>query len=187
MRRVGLVLAAGQSRRFGPGDKLLAPLSGRALCEHACATMRALALEARVAVANSPEVGAIFHAAGFEVRPPEGGNQQSDSLRAGVRAAQALGATQLLITLADMPFVPVAHLRQLLELGQVAPAASSDGLHALPPAVFPASHFAALCALSGDRGAGALIRDLPDTQLLALPPDALRDIDTPADLTGLAE
>jgi molybdenum cofactor cytidylyltransferase len=49
----------------------------------------------------------------------------------------------------------------------------------MPPALFGAQHFAALCALSGDRGAGALLRDAP---MLALSAQAALDVDRAEDL-----
>ena len=42
--------------------------------------------------------------------------------------------------------------------------------------------FDALAGLSGDRGAGRLLQAIPASRRLALPPERLRDIDTPADL-----
>jgi molybdenum cofactor cytidylyltransferase len=52
----------------------------------------------------------------------------------------------------------------------------------MPPALFGARHFGALEALSGDRGAGALLADAP---CLPLPPGRL-DVDRPEDLARAA-
>ncbi|ATG48268.1 glycosyl transferase [Celeribacter ethanolicus] len=186
MNSAGLVLAAGQSRRFGKENKLLAPFRGTPLCAHAAEVMRAAPLDLRIAVVSDPEVGEVFRLAGFEeIVLLDGDPVQSDSLRAGTEVAERAGAALLLISLADMPNVPSAHLETLLQRGHADPAASFDGEKTLPPAVFPARYFAQLSTLTGDRGAGTLIRGLPEHQCVALPPDALVDIDTPEDIARL--
>jgi molybdenum cofactor cytidylyltransferase len=55
----------------------------------------------------------------------------------------------------------------------------------LPPALFPAALFARLEALSGDRGAGAVLRALPGRIAVPVPPAHLRDIDLRSDLGGM--
>ncbi len=51
--RVGLLLAAGLSRRFGGDDKLLTLFRGQALVRHAAAVMARLFLDRRMAVVSS--------------------------------------------------------------------------------------------------------------------------------------
>lgn len=177
MIRTGLLLAAGASRRFGPADKLLAPLRGQPLIAHAAQAMRALPLDHRIAVIANPALAPCL--TGFEIvtiAPAA----QSDSLRAGLAMAGA--PDRLLIALGDMPDVTADHLARVLDAvtGDL-PAASHDGTHPMPPACFPRACLPALQELRGDRGAGRLLRDLPPAQLIRAT-GQLRDIDRPGDL-----
>ena len=87
-----------------------------------------------------------------------------------------------LIALADMPFVP-PDLHRVVIAAMTDLPACAHGATPLPPAAFPAAWFPRLQMLTGDRGAGALLRGLPPAQYIAAPEHALRDIDHPSDLT----
>lgn len=181
MIRTGILLAAGASRRFGPQDKLLAPLDGRPLIHHAADSMRGATLDHRIAVITSDAL--VPHLAGFTLCRIAPG-LQSDSLHAGLRAAA--GANRLLIALGDMPDVTAAHLDAVLAHAiDDAPACSHDGARPLPPACFPAAMLPQLMALEGDQGAGRLLADLPPDRMLPAP-GLLRDVDRPADLVRRA-
>jgi molybdenum cofactor cytidylyltransferase len=83
----------------------------------------------------------------------------------------------LLVTLADMPFVPESHLRAVARAGVLT--ASSNGIATMPPALFSRENWPDLLATSGDRGGAAL---LGSARVVAIDPAYLRDIDTAADL-----
>lgn len=176
-----LVLAAGGSRRFGAADKLLAELDGQPLVLHSLRRILRDDLAVRVAVTASGRVGDLARGLGIETCEIAPG-QQSDSLRAGIARLQARGVTRGLVLLGDMPFLSGADLSQLLATpADRAASAVLEGVP-MPPAIFPARLFGALLALGGDRGAGALLRDLPGLIRIGLPPAHLRDIDRPEDL-----
>jgi len=182
MSRCGLVLAAGRSTRFGAANKLLTPFRGQPLAAHAAAAMAAVPLDHRIAVVTDPAVAALFD--GFEVLTVERPDApQSASLALGAGRAMQLGATRLLVALADMPLVDAKLMGTVLNrcAGNGASAAT-DGHRAMPPACFSGPQIDALTKLSGDRGAAALLADLPPDRLVAAPPGALVDIDTTADL-----
>ena len=87
-----IIAAAGQSRRFGEGDKLFAPLAGRPLILHtliAFEVCRAVDRVVLVLAAESLERGRrLVEAAGFDkvaaVCP--GGPRRRDSVRLGLEA-----------------------------------------------------------------------------------------------------
>lgn len=177
---VALILAAGLSRRFGARDKLAEPIDGLPLGLHAARTLGALPFAAKIAVTR--EGGPDFASLGFtEIinRHPDAG--QSASLRMGVERARRFDPRAVLVALGDMPYVPLSHFEMLIaRFSEAAPVVgSSDGRHVSPPAMFGRALFDDLEALTGDRGARSLLRD---ALLVPASPDALRDIDTPADL-----
>ena len=175
----GLLLAAGQSKRFGAQDKLLSRRDGGALIKRAADLLRGLPLDHRVAVVSSPEVAAEL--GGFELienAEPEVGMGRSLSL--GIEAVRASGAERVLIVLGDMPFVTPAHCQAVMELCTDERGAASvlEGRR-MPPACFPSLSFGALGSIAGDRGARDLIAALPEEALVAGDAQTLADIDTP--------
>ena len=95
-----------------------------------------------------------------------------------------MGARAVIIALADMPLVTAAHIEALAAGFDGNLIASRVGGRKMPPAIFAASHFAALTALGGDRGAGGLLADAPS---LPLSPDEALDIDFAEDLAKAAD
>jgi len=177
-RRAAVVLlAAGRGARFG-GGKLAATLSGRPLVHHAAATLAALPF-ARRFVVRGPDTPALddFGFAAVELDPP--GAPMSRSIAMGVAAARAADVSAVVVALADMPFVPVSHIRALLTAFDGDRITSWSGGRSLPPAVFGRDRFEDLLRLDGDRGAHGLLSDAPRIGLAM--GDAL-DIDTPEDL-----
>ncbi len=174
-----ILLAGGRSERFG-GAKLAATLAGKPVARHVADRLRAMPFAAYIAVIG-PDTPPLPGFATVMLDPP--GAPQSRSMALGIAAAQACGASAALIALADMPLVPRSHFEAMLaQFDGDRLTSHSSGKPSgttMPPALFGAQHFAALMALSGDRGAGALLRDAP---MLTLPDYAAIDIDHPSDL-----
>jgi len=182
-----ILLAAGQSHRFGASDKLVAPLAGEALALHAARRIVELAPERRIAVCAEAD-GALARqlaALGFDIiANPDSDRGLSHSLALGIAAAAQTSAAAALICLADMPFVSTGHLRALIARFDAAEApvvASNNGAAAMPPALFARSHFDRLRASEGDGGGKAL---LAGAALIPASADELADIDRPEDLRG---
>jgi molybdenum cofactor cytidylyltransferase len=176
-----VLLAAGRGTRFG-GNKLESMLGDTMLGLYAAQTLVEIERGHLFAVHN-PANRALAEALttlGFTLIDnidPAAGLSRSLSLAAS--AAQATDTEQLLVCLADMPFVTVDHLNALIKSAGNQVVASAIGNTRMPPAIFPRAHWSTLNALTGDSGARTLLRDAICIQSS---PDMLADIDTRADL-----
>lgn len=178
-----VLLAAGQSARFGAANKLEAPFLGRPVGLHVVTALESLTFAARFAVIDGCSLD--FASEGYVVlRNMRAALGMGTSLAMGVAAAREAGAEAVLVALADMPRVTAAHILRLFDASDGADTivASSDGATPGPPALFGAAHFAALEAGEGDRGARDLLRG---GRHIVAPPAELIDIDTPEDLAAL--
>ncbi|MCJ8140168.1 nucleotidyltransferase family protein [Falsirhodobacter halotolerans] len=174
-----VLLAAGASRRFGAEDKLLTPVRGVPMVCHAARLVARF--PKRLAVVSSDAVRPVIEAEGVSThRIPAGG--QGDSLAAAV---SRLGAVdRLAVFLGDMPDLTAGDVDRLLATDPSRPAcAVLDGVM-MPPVIFPRAWLSDLTALTGDRGAGALLRAASPT-LVSLPPSRLHDVDRPEDLKAI--
>jgi molybdenum cofactor cytidylyltransferase len=176
--RIALVLlAAGQSRRFG-GAKLRALLRGKPLAHHVAESLGALPFAGRYAVTGADDLGLADF--GFNIVRGDT-SAKSGSLSAGVSAARSLRPYGIMVALADMPFVPTPHFERLVREFDGDRIASTDATIPMPPAIFGEAHFDALVRSGGDDGARTLITSAP---LVRAESDYLRDIDTPEQLTA---
>jgi molybdenum cofactor cytidylyltransferase len=191
---VGILLAAGQGRRFDPAgqrNKLLQPLAdGEPVV--AASARRLLAVAARVVAVVAPDddgVGSVLAALGCDVTVcPDAGSGMAASLTHALRHALASGPAprSWLVALGDMPYVDVLTLRALaaaLAAGAGIAAPVVEGRRGNPVG-FGAVHLDALLALRGDAGARHLLRMFPVTEVAVQDPGILRDIDVPDDLSG---
>lgn len=182
----GILLAAGDSRRFGSNKLLTALVDGTPLAVAAASKLVA-ALPQSIAVVRSgdTELAALLAGKGLRVvecAEAEGG--MGHSLAAGIAAASSADAW--LIALADMPSIRISTIAELISLLQtgavmVAPFHAGRRGH---PVGFSARYYAELRALSGDAGArDLLVRHASSlTHLDVDDPGVLIDVDTPADL-----
>ncbi|MBX3481198.1 MAG: nucleotidyltransferase family protein [Caulobacter sp.] len=194
-----LVLAAGSGRRFG-GPKLLAPwrdgvlLDGALSAAFAAPARRVILVTgagasevARAGEACADRIGAADRlSATHAVDHLQG---LSASLKAGV-ASVSSDAAGVFVFLGDMPLVPpgmAARLVEALAPGQLAAAPVTGGRRG-HPVLLTRPLFAPVMALTGDQGAGVLLKTLGDRLALVETDDAgvLRDVDRPDDLDFLA-
>jgi len=191
MSEIGTVLlAAGLGTRFGPEPKMLALLDGRPLVRHAAEA--ALAAGPRpVVVVLGAHADAVRRAlSGLDVvlvENPDFRAGLATSLRAGV-AALPRNCEAAVIVLGDMPRIFADHIDRLAaafeessrSVAAVVPVLNS--LRGNPVLLNLRRLTADIGQLTGDRGAGPLLRDRSD--ILEIPGDAgtALDIDTPAAL-----
>lgn len=179
-----LLLAAGKSTRFGDvRSKLDQNFLSKPLGLHAAAALKDMPFKDRLAIVSHLDLD--YSAYGFTVlqnRHPDRGMSSSVSL--GVERARELGATSVLVALADMPRVTQSHVNCLFQASsdEMSVVASSDGKAPKPPALFGAGRFDHLLHLDGDNGARDLIRGGRHVITSAA---ELVDIDTPQDLAEL--
>lgn len=188
---VGILLAAGFSRRFGHQDKLTHVLPNGDAVAVSAAKHLIEAMPTSIAVVRPTSVALMqaLTAMGYQlVFCSEQEQLMADSLTNGIRAAAQLAnpASGYVIALADMPYIQPATILSVSEAlrerqGIVMPSYLGQRGH---PVGFSASFRDELAALTGDEGARAVIKRHPQ-QVHVLPTEdagILMDIDVPSDL-----
>jgi molybdenum cofactor cytidylyltransferase len=188
------VLAAGQSRRMGIANKLLAPIGGKPMIAHAADAV--LASNARpVLVVTGHEAEAVRTALGDRevqwVHNPHYAEGLSTSLRAGLDALPE-DVEGVLIGLGDMPRIKPAQIDRL-----IAAFNPTEGRAICVPTVrhkrgnpvlFATRFVPEMLHIGGDVGARHLLGEHAD-EVVEIEMDddaALFDIDTPEALAALA-
>jgi len=186
MKIAAILLAAGSSRRFGNADKLAADFKGKPLISHAAQTLCDFAPDCLIAVVSSTTLHAELSHFECVVQDYEP-QSQSASLRAGIRVAMRNGVDRAIITLADMPFLTIPLMQELLrKCTDNCASATTDGSRRSVPACFPSGSFEALLKLEGDNGAREMLLDLPEAALVSVDGLELADIDSIGDLDRYA-
>ncbi len=185
----GLILAAGQSRRMGKTNKLLATLDGKTLVRRTTEAAIASGL-AKITVITGHEAEKIEQAlAGLDVKfvhNPDYGSGLASSLRCGIGALPEK-CSSAMILLADMPNISSQMIDQMVQAYKNAGdrtivLATSHGKRG-NPVLWSSSYFDALKNISGDVGARHLIGENADQVIeVELGDAAALDIDTPAEL-----
>lgn len=182
----GLLLAAGQSRRMGPGNKLLAEFEGVPLVRRTGAALAAAQIDGAVAVLGHDEerVRAALDGLGLEsVLNPAFAEGLSTSLRAGIAALPG-EAAGVLVMLADMPEVTAADLDRLIAAfrdggGGSVVRATCNGKRG-NPVLLPRALFDEIARLEGDTGARHVVEQgLSSVIDVELGHAAGLDVDTP--------
>ncbi len=186
---VGILLAAGNSSRFG-SDKLLHPLAdGKPMAVAAARTLgKVCARCISVLRPEQQQLGELLTAEGYTVHYSTMAHQgMGQSLATAVQSEP--GAAGWLVALADMPFVdPVTASLVIYALrgGASLAAPFFEGRRGHPVG-FSNVWFSQLASLHGDQGARDLLADHP-AAISQVPCDdrgILTDIDTPGALDWL--
>jgi molybdenum cofactor cytidylyltransferase len=176
---VALLLAAGAGTRFtGGGHKLDATIGGRSVASRAVATAVEAAIGPVLVVTGAHRIS--LPAGTAEVHNPHWADGQITSLRLGIEAARGLGATAVVVGLADQPFVTPDAWRALAASTSPIAVATYDGRRGNPVRLHESVWH--LLPDSGDEGARALIRVRPDLVEQIPCAGSPADIDTEEDL-----
>lgn len=185
------MLAAGESRRWGRDNKLLAPVEGKPMIRRTVeAVLRSAARPVLVATGHDAEqVEAAL--AGLPVtfhHAADYAQGMSESLKAGIRSVPA-GCSGALVCLGDMPFVTADTLDRLAAAYD--PTATWVALAPVwqgergNPVLLGRPLFPQIMRLSGDKGARALLSAVSErvAEIAVDDPGIVRDLDRPDALT----
>lgn len=188
-----IILAAGQSTRFGEDNKLLSTVDGDPIIKHAAQiALNAKAGEVIVVTGyDAPDVEMALQELSVNAirnATPETG--MGTSLAVGANAIRSLPKA-VMVMLGDMPLIKPETLRT------IASTFSPDNGHDIVvpmhdgqrghPVMFGAKYLPLLCALSGDEGARSVLQNHPE-RVRAInvdDPGTRYDIDTEGDLKDI--
>jgi molybdenum cofactor cytidylyltransferase len=188
-----IILAAGQSTRFGKGNKLLRTVNGDPIIKHS--VQAALNAKAGEVIVVTGHAAADVEKAlqGLPVTlirnaTPEIG--MGTSLAVGANAIRSLPSA-VMIMLGDMPLIKPETLRTSAssftpDNGHDIVVPMYDGQRG-HPVMFGAKYMPFLCALSGDEGARSVLQNHPE-RVRAInvdDPGTRYDIDTESDLKDI--
>lgn len=187
------VMAAGRAVRFG-GGKLDADLCGRPVGKWVTDAAQNAGFTRRLIIVgkNAPDFVAELNGWEMVVNPAaNGGTEQnrdqgaelSSSIRMAADAAK--NCERLVLVLADMPLIEVAHLRRLAKMRGIVLTSYPDEKRGVP-AAFPARHLEALSNLSGPRGAAAMDWGEKATYVKPSSDFTLSDVDRSSDIGRIA-
>jgi len=185
---VGVMLAAGEGKRFG-SNKMLASVDGKPALEHVLRGVAGSELSRAVLVLGSSSQEILERLGNLPgnvktVLNPNFRSGMSSSIRTGLRAATDAGAVMLL--LGDMPFVTAQVMKKVIEAyrdsAALACRAVSGGKPG-HPVIIGKELFAELGKLRGDKGARSILEKHGDRVLtVEVAPSTQRDIDLESDL-----
>ena len=188
----GVILAAGEARRFG-AQKLLAPLHDRPILQHVIDAANASCLEDVVLVVGAnPEalLAGLDLGRARAIRNPDPARGLASSLHAGLIALDERlhGA---LVLLGDVPGVTTALIDELVARGRETRASAVVSVwrgRRSPPAVLHKRLWPAAFALHGDIGMRDVLAGRDDVSEVEVTPalGALDDVDTREDHDHLA-
>lgn len=187
MRIFGVILAGGQARRMGGADKALLPLAGRPLIAHVLDRLEPQVDRVLISANGDP---ARFAGYGCPVMADDRPQGPLSGVLAALTAAAGMGATHVVSTPVDTPFLPGDLVPQLLLAAEsssegMALATTEDGDHPAT-ALWPVGLAPALAAyLAGGEAKVTRFTDAHDAARARFPdPRAFLNLNAPEDLAA---
>jgi CTP:molybdopterin cytidylyltransferase MocA len=183
----GMLLAAGEGRRFGR-PKALVEFGGERLVDRGLRVLRSAGCSPVLVVTGAASIEVI---GGVVVPNAAWRSGMGSSLRAGL-AALPPSCPAVVVALVDQPRVSAEAVRRLIGAYDAGAriAVATYGGRPRNPVLIATEHFEGVAAMAvGDTGARAFLRAHPDL-VTEVPCDdvaAPDDIDTPADLAALTD
>ena len=187
LKIAAIVLAAGQSRRMGPVNKLLMEIEGVPMVERVLLAIQAAGVEKTIVVTGFESDRIEERLSGYDVE-----FVWNENFEAGMGSSLAVGAAALaedrfdgiLVCLGDLPYLKKDSIGKVIDTFKkakgekiVAPCFEGKRGH---PVIFPSHYKKPLEGLQGDAGARALIQQEAQNLLeLDLSEEGtIRDMDT---------
>ena len=183
-----ILLAAGASSRLGRAKQLL-DYNGQSFLKHMISTVESAGLTSLIVVlgANASSLSAEADGKHIDVVINTGWQEGiASSIRCGIIAMQNRypACDGALIIVCDQPYITVDLRNQLIRVQKKSGkpiAASAYEKIAGTPAIFHQSFFTQLASLQGDKGAGKILKQVPDSIATIDFPLGSFDIDTQED------
>ncbi len=183
-KTIGLILAAGQSRRMGEANKMTVPVNGKPMVRHVAEAALASRLD-EISVVTGFDPKAVKQA----LKDLDVSYIQNDRFEEGLSTSLEAGisrlkpsAERILIMLGDMPFLTSQMIDDMIEAGRDRDAivmATSEGKRG-NPVLWPKRFFEELLQIEGDTGARHLIGANADQVVeVEIGAAAATDLDTP--------
>ncbi len=180
-------MAAGESRRWGEDNKLLADIAGKPMVRRTAEALLTSGVRPVLAVTGHEPDAVAAALSGLDVscqHAPHYADGMSASLKAGI-AAVPEGCDAAMVCLGDMPFVKPDTFDRLATAYDPAGCwmalfPTFDGQRG-NPVLLGRPLFAEIMRLGGDQGARALLKAMPERvgEIAVDDPGILRDIDRP--------
>ena len=187
-----IILAAGESKRFGSEDKLLAKVGGVSILERVVNVIAGAGAEKTIVVTGVNHEVIVSLLSGYEVeliRNEKWEEGMGTSLSFGASVVDTSAYSGLLVCLGDLPFIEANNIRKLIAAffdhkgrSIVLPIHNHKRGH---PVIFPSFFQKELIKLSGDSGAKSVLLSAAEKVVeVEMESDQnLRDIDCQSDLT----
>ncbi|TKI82346.1 nucleotidyltransferase family protein [Bacillus mycoides] len=187
MKIAGIYLAAGNSRRMGPGiHKLYLPLQGKPLGNLALQAAVSSRLSHIIVVTNESAwmSGEMCRGNVHILSCPNANRGQSYSLQCGVEKAKRMNVDGVVVLLADQPFVKTEFINKMINCCE-----QNESIHFVaacyrgirqPPVLFTKKVFPFFQELKGDEGARAIFTKpaISGISLLSKSEKMFWDVDT---------